>query len=413
MYGMAPTKNVTQVWEVKFIREGQRYFIKSLDTVGAINIWKEEHSTMDIMVEGPRAAQVAGMLHEREIPYSVAIRDVNVNLDREQSGAVAKPIKRNSAGIRRNMDWKNYHRLDVIYAFLYNLTVDYPYLCSVNVIGKSAEGRDIKMLKISNGNKDNAGVWLDGSIHSREWISTAVVTYIADQLVKTYHEQPDSITNKDWFIVPVLNPDGYEYTHTHDRMWRKNRAKYGECIGVDLNRNFSYGWGEKGEEGSSEDPGNIFFRGPKPFSEPETAAVRRTIIESDSTFKVFLSFHSYGEVIIFPWGYTSDPCPDYVELLEGGTVMAKAIHETNGNTYKVGSTKDLMYFAAGTSTDWSYAVASIPYSYMVELRGKKHRFLLPKEEIVSTSVEIFNGVLRLMDFVDGRCRSTQSCVCSK
>lgn len=57
-------------------------------------------------------------------------------------------------------------------------------------------------------------------------------------------------------------------------MWRKNRSRYGECVGVDLNRNFSYGFGEKGEEGSSEDPGNIFFRGPKPFSELETTAVK-------------------------------------------------------------------------------------------------------------------------------------------
>ncbi|KOB73602.1 Molting carboxypeptidase A, partial [Operophtera brumata] len=125
------------------------------------------------------------------------------------------------------------------------------------------------MLKVSNGRSDNPGVWLDGSIHPREWISTAVVTYIADQLVKTFHKQPVSVTGKDWYILPVMNPDGYEYTHTFDRMWRKNRARY--------------------------DPGNIFFRGPKPFSEPETSAVRRTITESGTEFKVFLSFHSYGE----------------------------------------------------------------------------------------------------------------------
>ncbi|XP_059052557.1 carboxypeptidase A2-like [Achroia grisella] len=406
---VAHLKNVTQVWEVKVIKEGQRCFVKSLDTTGAINIWKEEHSTMDVMVEGSRAAQVSGMLHERDIPFSVAIGDVSAMVDREQG----ETFRRNSVGIRPIMDWKHYHRLDVIYAFLETLAAEYPYLCTVTTIGNSAEGRDIKMLKISNGNDDNTGVWLDGSIHPREWITTAVVTYIADQLTRTYQSQPVSITNKDWYIVPVLNPDGYEYTHTHDRMWRKNRAKYGECIGVDLNRNFSYGWGEKDEEGSSEDPGNIFFRGSKPFSEPETDAVRRTITESGATFKAFLSFHSYGEVIIFPWGYTGDPCPDYVELLEGGTAMAKAIKETSGHTYKVGSTKDLMYFAAGTSTDWSYAVANIPYSYMIELRGKKHRFLLPKEEIISTSLEVFNGVLRLMEFIDTRCISSQSCVCPK
>ncbi|XP_050348097.1 carboxypeptidase B-like [Nymphalis io] len=365
---------------------------------------------MDIMVEGPQSSQVACMLHEREIPYAVAIGDLRTMLEKEQDAI--KKARRNSE-ISRAMDWKSYHRLDVIYAFMDELASLYPYLCSVNVIGKSVEGRDLRMLKISNGDSENTGVWVDGSIHPREWISAAVVTYIADQLVRTFHEQPESITNKDWYMLPVLNPDGYEYTHTHDRMWRKNRARYGECVGVDLNRNFSYGWGERGEEGSSEDPGNIFYRGPKPFSEPETAALKRVILDSKANFKVFLSLHSYGEVIIFPWGYTGDPCPDYVELLEGGTVMAKAIFSSGGHTYKVGSTKDLMYYAAGTSTDWSYAVANILYSYMIELRGKTHRFLLPKEEIMSTANEVMSGVFRLMDFVDRRCQSTQSCVCPK
>ncbi|PZC76035.1 hypothetical protein B5X24_HaOG205237 [Helicoverpa armigera] len=379
---------------------------------GPINIWKEERSTMDIMVDGPRAAQVAGILHERDIPFSIAVPDVASLVEREQGNSITRTIRKNS-GPNKTMDWMNYHRLETIYAFMDNLAAQYPYLCTISVIGKSVEGRDLKVLKISNGKSNNAGVWLDGAIHPREWISPAVVTFIADKIVRTFNEMPESVTNKDWYILPVMNPDGYEYTHTHDRMWRKNRARYGECIGVDLNRNFSYGFGEKGEEGSSDDPGNVFYRGPSAFSEPETAAVRRAILDAPCSFKVFLSFHSYGEVIIFPWGYTSDPCPDYVELLEGGTAMAKAIHSTNGHTYKVGSTKDLMYYAAGTSIDWSYAVNNIPYSYMVELRSKTHRFLLPKEEIVSTATEVLNGVLRLMDFVDRRCAGTQSCACPK
>lgn len=95
------------------------------------------------------------------------------------------------------------------------------------------------------------------------------------------------------------------------------------------------------------------------------------------------------------------------------TAILQAIHDTNGHTYKVGSTKDLMYYACGTSVDWSYASANIVYSYMVELRGKRHRFLLPKDEIIPTATEAFNGVLKLMDFVDRRSRSTQSCVCAR
>ncbi|XP_013189685.2 carboxypeptidase B-like [Amyelois transitella] len=299
------------------------------------------------------------------------------------------------------MDWKRYHRLNVIYAFIDELERDYPAICTVSVIGKSVEGRDIKMLKISNSDANNSAVWLDASIHSREWISTAVVTYIADVLVKNFQKLSPSVTNKDWHIVPVLNPDGYEYSHTKDRMWRKNRAVYeGHCTGVDLNRNFSCGWGNNGEQGSSEEPSNIFYRGPVPFSEPETVAVRDTILGSTTPFSVFLSFHSYFEMIIFPWGYKKDACPDYLRLLEGAAVMARAIYDTTGMTYKVGSTKDMTYYACGTATDWSYGIAKIPFSYMIELRSRKYKFKLPKDMIMDTCVEIWNAVKNLMDYVD-------------
>ncbi|XP_032519329.1 carboxypeptidase B-like isoform X2 [Danaus plexippus] len=222
------------------------------------------------------------------------------------------------------MDWKKFHRLSVIYSFLDHLEKDFPAICTVSVIGKSVEGRDIKMLKISNSNASNAAVWLDAAIHSREWISTAVVTYLADFIARNFQDLSNSVTNKDWYIVPVLNPDGYEYTHTRDRMWRKNRARRdGACVGVDLNRNFSCGWGNNGEEGSSDNPNSVFYRGPEPFSEPESSAVRDTILSSATAFKVFLSFHSYFELIIFPWGYKTDPCPHYLDLLEGASIMAR------------------------------------------------------------------------------------------
>ncbi|KAF9799536.1 hypothetical protein SFRURICE_018723 [Spodoptera frugiperda] len=312
------------------------------------------------------------------------------------------PRRKLKRGKLKLMDWKKYHRLSVIYAFIDELERDYPAICTVSVIGKSVEGRDIKMLKISNSNADNSGVWLDACIHSREWITVAVITYIADMIVKNFHTLSSAVTSKDWHIIPVLNPDGYEYTHTHERMWRKNRAKYGgECVGVDLNRNFSYGWGQlTGEDGSSDEPNHIFYRGPAPFSEPETIAVRDTILASITPFKVFISFHSYYELIIFPWGNRQDPCPDYLHLLEGGAVMARAIHETSGKTYKVGNTKDLTYYACGTSIDWSYSIAKIPYSYMLELRSKQHRFRLPKDQIIENCKEIWNAVKNLMDYVD-------------
>lgn len=56
---------------------------------------------MDIMVEGPRAGQVAGMLHERGIPYSVAVGDVSNLLEKEQGLSSSKTFRRGSATIRK------------------------------------------------------------------------------------------------------------------------------------------------------------------------------------------------------------------------------------------------------------------------------------------------------------------------
>ncbi|CAG4956802.1 unnamed protein product [Parnassius apollo] len=291
--------------------------------------------------------------------YKNDCNDIEGNEDKKvQKNEIGTQTKLSTRKVRF-MDWKKYHKLNIIYDFLDELERDFPAICTVSVIGKSVEGRSIKMLKISNSDASNSPVWLDASIHPREWITTAVITYIANTLARNFHNLSESVTNKD-------------------------------CCG----------WGSNGDQGSSDEPNNVFYRGPIPFSEPETVAVRDTIMSSSTPFKVFLSFHSYFELIIFPWGHKTDACPDYLNLLEGGTIMARAIYETSGITYKVGSTKDLTYYACGTSTDWSYTMANIPYSYMIELRSRKHKFRLPKDQIIETGKEIWNAVKKLMDFVD-------------
>ena len=124
-------------------------------------------------------------------------------------------------------DWKDFYPLNIIYNFIDNLEVQYPSTCTVSSIGQTVEGRDIKVckndflvfdllvvvkrtkkfqnitkkfqvLKISNSNAGNTGVWIDGGIHAREWISISVVIYIADQLSKNLENLPESVTNKDW-----------------------------------------------------------------------------------------------------------------------------------------------------------------------------------------------------------------------
>ncbi|KAJ8715139.1 hypothetical protein PYW08_005120 [Mythimna loreyi] len=395
-----------QIWEVHCSRDGQKTFLKNLDIKGSIIINKETQSCMELLVEGLRALQVEKLFKERNISYEVKLSDSasfpgNPALDRRStarpisSGRVRSPIK------QRELDWKDFYPLHVIYQFMSVLETTYPSTCTVSVIGKTAEGRDIRMLKISNSDADNTGVWVDGATHAREWISTSVVTYIADHLARNFTNMSANFTNKDWYFVPVVNPDGYSYTHTTDRLWRKNRARFGNCItGVDINRNFGFYWGRGGTDHMSSDPNHINYRGVEAFSERETTAIKDIILYSGTPFKIFLTFHAYSEAIAFPWCHTAEPCPDYVNLLEGGTAMAKAIFETSGRMYKVGNFKDIMYYASGTSIDWSYGTARIPYSYLVELRSKQDKFLLHKDEIQVCCKEILSGVKALVEFAD-------------
>ncbi|XP_068618068.1 carboxypeptidase B-like [Battus philenor] len=316
--------------------------------------------------------------------YSVKISEPAINADQSPS--------------EEEMNWSDYHNLEVIENWLDSLENTYPSLCTVVPIGTTLEGRLIKVLRVSNSEVGNAAVWVDAGIHAREWIAPAVNTFIADYVVRNFDSLPESFTNKDWYFLPVANPDGYDYSHKVERLWRKNRAWYGgECIGVDLNRNFSFAWGGRN---SSTDPSSPFFRGRQPFSEPESSAMRDILVNSGIKFKVYITLHSYGQVIVFPYGYRDELCPDYVRLLEGATAMSKAIFASTGNIYKVGISKDVMYGASGTSTDWSYGSAHIPFCYLIELRSKQYKFNLPKEEIQETCNEILNCVKALMKFVD-------------
>lgn len=145
----------------------------------------------------------------------------------------------------------------------------------------------------------NKAIWIDGGIHAREWITPAAVAYIANDLLKTWTKQSPQIQCINWHIVVVLNPDGYEFSHQNgNRFWQKNRNSKlgGDCIGVDLNRNFGHYWVASG---SFKDQCNENYSGLNAFSEPETEAVRRFFNGTNEKFCGFLSFQSFGESISF------------------------------------------------------------------------------------------------------------------
>lgn len=183
-----------------------------------------------------------------------------------------------------------------------------------------------------------------------------------------------------------MNPDGYEYTHSGDRLWRKNRRRNSICTGVDLNRNYGYKWGG---QGASKQPCAETFAGSGAFSEPETRAVQQFLTTSAANFKASLSFHSYGQYILYPWGYDRKVPPDHADLQRVGQQAAEAIRAVNGNKYTVGPSGSSLYPASGGSDDWAKGILKLKYSYTVELRDTgRHGFMLPADQIISTGQEM-------------------------
>ena len=138
-------------------------------------------------------------------------------------------------------------------------------------IGKSFEGRDIWAVTI--GKKNRPKIVIDCGVHAREWISPAFCLWLIDGLTGNHRALTNSIT---WIIYPLLNPDGYYYSYTRDRFWRKNRSKQRntKCLGVDLNRNYDVDWGSVGV---SKYPCSLTYAGTGAFSEPESIAHKRHV----------------------------------------------------------------------------------------------------------------------------------------
>lgn len=179
-------------------------------------------------------------------------------------------------------------------------------------------------------------------------------------------------------------------------MWRKTRSTGTICNGVDGNRNFDYHWGGPG---TSDYECSEIYKGPYAFSEPEVAALAKVALEEDQ-IDLYLAIHSFGQYLLYPWGFTLDPPDNADELQEAGRQAAQAIEALNGTVYAVGNSAGLLYFAAGCSDDWFKAIPGVPLSYTVELPGGGNQgFDLPANRIQPVVTETWAGIVAYYDFL--------------
>lgn len=298
-----------------------------------------------------------------------------------------------------------YHEYAEIVEWYENLAQEFPQLVTYNPsIGETLEGRSMPSVHFTAAGNvpDRKKFYMQCQIHAREWISGATCMYITDYFVRNYGVE-DQITflmdHLEFVLVPFVNPDGYVYTWNGDRMWRKNRnpSPPGDCIGIDINRNFPEGFRFK-ENCNAEDYG-----GPHAISELET----RHIIDNfqhNAPIIGSIDFHSYGELILRPWGMENSTAPDEEFHREIGRTMVRSIEEVHGTMYTSEHSHDL-YYCYGIAADWFYGdnASATNHGYRsaslcIELRdtADQHGFLLPADEIIPTSEEVLPGVIAYM-----------------
>ncbi|XP_076167268.1 carboxypeptidase B isoform X2 [Ptiloglossa arizonensis] len=381
-----------------------------------IKFWTQPvyNKTTDVVVAPDLVPDVRTFLRDRGINFKVLIPDIQKTIA-HQNPKMSKEQREDLVTSQgHTMTWKRYHRYGDIVRYLEYLAFKYPKMVELITIGHSYEGQPIKMVKISTGrNKEG--------MHAREWIGSAVATYILSQLVEKNASYAKLLDNSDWMILPVVNPDGYEFTHTGDRLWRKTRSNHGEndddsrllrlvnqyarwfwgkCEGVDPNRNFGYHWGEMEEGGASPDPCHETYAGPHAFSEPETKAMADYILANKQNIRMYLTLHSYSQMWLVPWGYTYAKPSDYTDLVNAAKKAINAISKIHGTDYQLGPSSDLLYPTSGASDDWAKGVAGIKYAYTLELRDRgTYGFLLPATQIVPTAREIWAGIRTIVRLV--------------
>lgn len=334
------------------------------------------------------------ILDQANIPYQVSIRDVSTFYEQRNRGKDVDIILNNF----RNMDsydvpenfslgsMGGFCKWDEINAHLDSMHVLFPDMVSAKeaLPTVSWQGNPIYWLKISdnpNIDEDEPEILYNSLIHAREPASAQQLLYFMYHMLENYEIDPEIkriIENTEMYFILCINPDGYLYNEENfpngGGMWRKNRAvNINSSHGVDLNRNFGYMWGYD-DIGSSDVPNSSTYRGEGPMSEPEVQAIADFAASRD--FKLVINYHSYGQLLLHPWGYVSYITPDdYDQIMDMASVM------TQDNFFNYGTPSRWLYLVNGDATDWFYGEEAV-FAFTPEVGSSENGFWPPIEDII-------------------------------
>jgi len=355
----------------------------------SLDFWTEPQvgGTSDINIPPQELSSMKSWLAEQGIPFHTMVEDHSVLINATQPKMLKDFVPNPNS--KYAMDWDDYHDHDTLNEFIAALA-DANEWANIIEIGESYEGRKMNVLSITKCGAGCPNIWLEAGIHAREWISPAVAAYIVRELVEDYAEHPSYIDNINWYYLPSANPDGYAYTMSDDRYWRKTRAPNSgsSCKGVDPNRNWGFHWAEAGV---SFDPCSEVFCGTEAFDQVETTNVRDFVLKLDPIPVLGHCFHSYSQLWLWPYGYGYDAYPDnYKEIEQLAIDASDALYGVHGTIFDPINSADL-YPAAGASDDW-YKSIGMRYAFTTELRDTgTWGFVLPKEQIIPSGEEMWAG----------------------
>ncbi|KAL4677817.1 hypothetical protein H8959_020491 [Pygathrix nigripes] len=351
-----------KLFRVKPQDKKQADIIKDLAKTNELDFWYpgathhvDANMTVDFRVSEKESQAIQSALDQNKMHYEILIHDLQQEIEKQFD------VKEDIPG---RHSYAKYNNWEKIVAWTEKMMDKHPEMVSRIKIGSTVEDNPLYVLKIGKKKGRRKAIFMDCGIHAREWVSPAFC---------------------QWFVY-------------QNRMWRKNRSKNqnSKCIGTDLNRNFNASWDSIP---NTNDPCADNYRGSAPESEKETKAVTDFIRSHLNEIKAYITFHSYSQMLLFPYGYTSKLPPNHEDLAKVAKIGADVLSTRYETRYIYGPIESTIYPTSGSSLDWAYDLG-IKHTFAFELRDKgKFGFLLPESRIKPTCRETMLAVKFISKYI--------------
>ncbi|EDW62963.2 uncharacterized protein Dvir_GJ14827 [Drosophila virilis] len=387
-----------QLWKLHETRLGQPKLRAFLRRFGS-EVWNINQDGIDIIIEHKNVAAAQQYMEQTAFSYNIMIDDIETAIDETYTEVNEADTDNTLANyslpwLNREgalLTWRRYHDQGDMQQFLQNILETHSELAEIVQIGLTRNKRPLEVLRISNGNSNNWAVFVDAGMQARDWLSPAALTYAISKLSWLWEqgEADKAMRHIDWYFLPLANPDGYQYSRLTDRLWTKNRNydSASGCYGVNLDRNFDYGWGQAG---STSNPCKNLYHGAKSFSEPETRAIRNFLLGMRDYLGAYVSFGGYGQAITYPWGDADYVTSNQRELRHTARQAILNFRRLNHAEYSMGSSYRQKLARSGNAADWVQQHIEPQYVYNVFLKDQgRYGYLMPPHYILESGEEAY------------------------